>query len=116
MYTQAQRRLWHKEAGGELFANDPDAAGLVITTWTAPITATANASHAPYVAHVVTEMPYGARAHRPRNTATMTIRVGRSEMLTTPISLTLAAAARARAYSCTSGNGRCGPTSRPAIR
>ena len=36
MYTHAQRRLWHKEAGGELFANDPDAAGLVITTATGP--------------------------------------------------------------------------------
>lgn len=36
MYTHVQRRQWHKEAGGELFANDPDAAGLVVTAATGP--------------------------------------------------------------------------------
>lgn len=35
-YAHVQRRLWHKEAGGELFANDPDAAGLVVTAATGP--------------------------------------------------------------------------------
>lgn len=36
IYAHAQRRLWQKEAGGELFANDPDASGLVITAATGP--------------------------------------------------------------------------------
>lgn len=36
MYAHAQRRLRQKEAGGELFANDPEASGLVITSATGP--------------------------------------------------------------------------------
>jgi integrative and conjugative element protein (TIGR02256 family) len=36
MYAHAQRGLWQKEAGGELFANDPDASGLVITAASGP--------------------------------------------------------------------------------
>lgn len=36
MYAHAQRKIWQKEAGGELFANDPDASGLVITSATGP--------------------------------------------------------------------------------
>lgn len=36
MYAHTQRRLWQKEAGGELFAYDPDASGLVIAAATGP--------------------------------------------------------------------------------
>jgi integrative and conjugative element protein (TIGR02256 family) len=36
MYAQAQRRPWQKEAGGEFFSAEPDAAGLVITSAIGP--------------------------------------------------------------------------------
>ena len=36
MYVHAQRHLWQKEAGGEIYAIDPDARGLIITTATGP--------------------------------------------------------------------------------
>lgn len=36
MYAHAQRGLCQKEAGGELFANDPDASGLVISAASGP--------------------------------------------------------------------------------
>lgn len=36
MYGHIQCRPWHKEAGGELFANDPNAAGLVVTAAAGP--------------------------------------------------------------------------------
>lgn len=36
MYGHIQCRPWHKEAGGELFANDPNAAGLVVTAAVGP--------------------------------------------------------------------------------
>ena len=36
MYQHAQRRLWQKEAGGEIYAIDPDAHGLIVTTATGP--------------------------------------------------------------------------------
>lgn len=36
MYGHAQRRIWHKEAGGEIYANDPDAHGMIVTTATGP--------------------------------------------------------------------------------
>ena len=36
MYGHTQRRIWHKEAGGEIYAFDPDAHGLIVTTATGP--------------------------------------------------------------------------------
>lgn len=36
MYAHSQRRLWHKEAGGEIYSVDSDAHGLIITTATGP--------------------------------------------------------------------------------
>lgn len=36
MYAYAQRRLWQKEAGGEIFSSEPDSSGLVINTATGP--------------------------------------------------------------------------------
>jgi integrative and conjugative element protein (TIGR02256 family) len=36
MYSHAQRRLWQKEAGGEIFSSAPDAAGLIISSVTGP--------------------------------------------------------------------------------
>lgn len=36
MYAHAQRRLWHKEAGGEIYSIDSDAHGLIITAATGP--------------------------------------------------------------------------------
>lgn len=36
MYRHAQRRIWHKEAGGEIYAIDPDANGLTITSALGP--------------------------------------------------------------------------------
>ncbi len=36
MYRHVQRRIWHKEAGGEIYAIDPDAHGLIVTTATGP--------------------------------------------------------------------------------
>lgn len=36
MYRHAQRQLWQKEAGGEIYAIDPDAQGLVVTAATGP--------------------------------------------------------------------------------
>lgn len=36
MYTHAQRRLWQREAGGEIFSSEPDSSGLVIHTATGP--------------------------------------------------------------------------------
>ncbi|PWK29720.1 Mov34/MPN/PAD-1 family protein [Pseudomonas sp. OV226] len=36
MYAYAQRRLWQKEAGGEIFSSEPDAGGLIITAATGP--------------------------------------------------------------------------------
>lgn len=36
MYRYMQRRLWQKEAGGEIYAADPDAHGLIITTAAGP--------------------------------------------------------------------------------
>lgn len=36
MYAHAQRRLWRKEAGGEVYAVDPHAHSLIITTATGP--------------------------------------------------------------------------------
>lgn len=36
MYRHAQRRIWHKEAGGEIYATDPDAHGLIVMTATGP--------------------------------------------------------------------------------
>lgn len=36
MYRHAQRRIWHKEAGGEIYAIDPDANGLIVTSALGP--------------------------------------------------------------------------------
>lgn len=36
MYAHAQRRLWQREAGGEVFSSEPDSSGLVIHTATGP--------------------------------------------------------------------------------
>lgn len=36
MYRCAQRRIWHKEAGGEIYAIDPGAQGLIVMTATGP--------------------------------------------------------------------------------
>ncbi|WP_084600543.1 Mov34/MPN/PAD-1 family protein [Aromatoleum toluclasticum] len=36
MYRHVQRRLWQKEAGGEIYAIDPDAQSLIVTTATGP--------------------------------------------------------------------------------
>jgi integrative and conjugative element protein (TIGR02256 family) len=36
MYRHVQRRIWHKEAGGEIYAIDPDTHGLIVTTATGP--------------------------------------------------------------------------------
>ena len=36
MYARVQRRCWQKEAGGEIYAVDADAHGLIITTATGP--------------------------------------------------------------------------------
>lgn len=36
MYRHVQRRLWQREAGGEIYAIDPDAHGLVVTAATGP--------------------------------------------------------------------------------
>lgn len=36
MYGHVQRRIWHKEAGGEIYAIDPDTHGLIVTTATGP--------------------------------------------------------------------------------
>lgn len=36
MYRHVQRRIWQKEAGGEVYAIDPDAHGLIVTTATGP--------------------------------------------------------------------------------
>ncbi|WP_228273758.1 Mov34/MPN/PAD-1 family protein [Rhodocyclus tenuis] len=36
MYRHAQRRIWHKEAGGEIYAIDPDANGLFVTAAVGP--------------------------------------------------------------------------------
>lgn len=36
MYAHAQRRCWQKEAGGEVYAYDPDANGLIISAATGP--------------------------------------------------------------------------------
>lgn len=36
MYGYAQRRIWHKEAGGEIYAIDPDSHGMIVTTATGP--------------------------------------------------------------------------------
>jgi hypothetical protein len=36
MYTHAQRRLWQKEADGEIFSSEPDASGLIIIAATGP--------------------------------------------------------------------------------
>lgn len=36
MYRHAQRRIWHKEAGGEIYAIDPGANGLIVTSALGP--------------------------------------------------------------------------------
>lgn len=36
MYGQVQRRIWQKEAGGEIYAFDPDAHGLIVSAATGP--------------------------------------------------------------------------------
>ncbi|WP_412095059.1 Mov34/MPN/PAD-1 family protein [Aeromonas media] len=36
MYAHAQRRLWQKEAGGEIFSSDPTSNGLIISVATGP--------------------------------------------------------------------------------
>ncbi len=36
MYAHAQRRVWQKEAGGEIFSSEPDTGGLIITAATGP--------------------------------------------------------------------------------
>ncbi len=36
MYAHAQRRLWRKEAGGEIYAINPDAHSILITAITGP--------------------------------------------------------------------------------
>jgi proteasome lid subunit RPN8/RPN11 len=36
MYSHAQRRFWHKEAGGELFSTDPMSDGLIISNAMGP--------------------------------------------------------------------------------
>lgn len=36
MYSKVQRRLWHKEAGGEIFTHDVEASGLIITAASGP--------------------------------------------------------------------------------
>lgn len=36
MYSHTQRRLWNKEAGGELFSFDPNSCGLIISTANGP--------------------------------------------------------------------------------
>ena len=36
MYAYAQRRPWQREAGGEIYAIDPDAHGILITVATGP--------------------------------------------------------------------------------
>lgn len=36
MYAHAQRRLWQKEAGGEIFSSEPDSGGLVINKAAGP--------------------------------------------------------------------------------
>ncbi|WP_460152959.1 Mov34/MPN/PAD-1 family protein [Pseudomonas sp. S2_B07] len=36
MYAHAQRRLWQKEAGGEIFSSEPDSNGLIISNAMGP--------------------------------------------------------------------------------
>jgi integrative and conjugative element protein (TIGR02256 family) len=36
MYEHIQRRLWHKEAGGEIYTIDPAARGLIVASATGP--------------------------------------------------------------------------------
>jgi integrative and conjugative element protein (TIGR02256 family) len=36
MYSHAQRRLWQKEAGGEIFSSEPDSNGLIINNALGP--------------------------------------------------------------------------------
>lgn len=36
MYKHAQRRLWQKEAGGEIFSSEPDSHGLIISNVMGP--------------------------------------------------------------------------------
>lgn len=36
MYAHAQRRLWQKEAGGEIFSSEPNSNGLIISKATGP--------------------------------------------------------------------------------
>jgi integrative and conjugative element protein (TIGR02256 family) len=46
MYSHAQRKWWQKEAGGELFACDPDSPGLVIVAAIGPHSADQRGRHA----------------------------------------------------------------------
>lgn len=39
MYKHAQRRLWQKEAGGEVFSSEPDSHGLIISNAMGPSSA-----------------------------------------------------------------------------
>ncbi len=36
MYAHAQRRLWHNEAGGEIFSSEPNSNGIIINSATGP--------------------------------------------------------------------------------
>jgi integrative and conjugative element protein (TIGR02256 family) len=36
MYRHVQKRIWDREAGGEIYAVDPDGHGLIVTTATGP--------------------------------------------------------------------------------
>lgn len=36
MYRHVQRRIWDREAGGEIYVVDPDGHGLIVTTATGP--------------------------------------------------------------------------------
>jgi integrative and conjugative element protein (TIGR02256 family) len=46
MYEHAQRRLWQKEAGGEIFSSEPDSHGLIISNAMGPNPADQRRRHA----------------------------------------------------------------------